>query len=612
MRIGIVQIDTVPGAFAQTSERILAQAKRAAEQKADLVVFPLAALAGVALPPFADRPAFLADIADTVMEIAGQLPCPALIAVPIDNDELECGFDALLVDHGKVRPLCMEAYLKAGAAVDETSAEVAEFDLADAHVAVALSYDDLDTLANYDYGADVIIYLSGNPFALDDPSSMMGANLADARFVDDARTCGAWFVGVAPIGGYGDEVFCGSSFVLDPKGNLVAELPAFEEALQVVEVGESSDDAFAHGASVLTPEVFDAPFAAWEAVCLGIQDFVKKQGATDVALTLDGTLASQVLLVLASDALGPLHVHALVGAAAGSGAPACRDLARRLRVDQVDGPGHLADFDAHDLDELSLAALARQHDAVALSALDKTALALGTAAGRVSCATLLPLGDVYRTDVLDMAHMRNTISPLFRRVELGEADAVLIPQADGSVRKLVGERDLTRVDEVLLGYVEYDRPLHDLMGDGRGEDELVDAVLRCMRAHELSRRAQAPVLVMSTHTLDDARGVLGMAWHDEHPDGLASFEPSTLGTDEGMTPAQNDDATQVHESHHTVPSARRHNMPDVAGTLAMLRDLAEQGGFNPVELGAAFNAADAREGSDEALSGGWVSIFSEN
>ena len=46
--------------------------------------------------------------------------------------------------------------------------------------------------------------------------------------------------------------------------------------------------------------------------------------------------------------------------------------------------------------------------------------------------------------------------------------------------------------------------------------------------------------------------------------------------------------------------------------LRVMIDLAEQGGFNPVELGPAFNAGGVGEGGNGALPGGWVSIFSEN
>ena len=105
MRIGIAQINTVPGAFGQTVERMVAQSQRAAEQQVELLVFPLAALAGTEPVPFADRPAFMHDVADALATLAERLVCPAIVPVPMDLDRPEGAFDAMLVEDGEVRLL---------------------------------------------------------------------------------------------------------------------------------------------------------------------------------------------------------------------------------------------------------------------------------------------------------------------------------------------------------------------------------------------------------------------------------------------------------------------------------------------------------------------------
>lgn len=50
----------------------------------------------------------------------------------------------------------------------------------------------------------------------------------------------------------------------------------------------------------------------WQALVLALKDFVAAQGMQDVVPALDGTLSAAVLATLASDALGPMHVHALL------------------------------------------------------------------------------------------------------------------------------------------------------------------------------------------------------------------------------------------------------------------------------------------------------------
>lgn len=590
MRIGIAQIDTVPGEFDQTVGHMVAQSQRAAAQGVELLVFPLAALAGVDVLPFADRGSYLRDVRDALARLSDELACPALVPAPADTGGEMSVFDVLLIEGGEMRPL-----RAAPRVAGSSEREVTQFEHAGLRFALALSHDDLDALDDYDYEVDVAIFLSGYAFALDDPSSAMGADLDFARFVPDAQTMGAWLVGVAPVGGYGDQVFSGSSMVLAPSGELAALAPAFEESLLVADIAVPAPD---HLGDAVVPEVYDAPFHLWQAICLGIHDYLAKQDIADVALCLDGSLDSMVLATLASDAVGPLHVHALVGGVSGSRAPACRELARRLRIDAVSATGQLRGYDQRDLDELELAALAREHEALVLSPLDKTALALGARAGNVRAAALCPLGDVYRSDVLDMAHVRNTISPLFRRVDLTAADAIELPMPTGSARLLVTEADFSAVDEVLLGYVEYDRPLGEMVAVESCDPELVDAVLRVERKSETLRRAMPPVLAMSTHTLDDARFPLGVSWHDEHLD----YEGETA--DEAQTTEQEQPASEG-------PASRRPPF-DLDATLAMLRDLAEQGGFVPTDLMEQVTSPKPDEQGEGGDPLGWMSPFSEN
>ena len=604
MRIGIAQINTVAGAFSQTVERMVAQSVRAAEQGVDLLVFPLAALAGVDVVPYADRLSYLHDVSDALTALSERLRCRALVPVPVDLGFSDSYYDAVLIDQGEVRQLRGESLdgFRGGRPLASPVVEMPTFEVAGSKLVLALSHDDLDELCAYDYEVDAVVFISGYPFAMDDPSSAMGADLTHGRYVPDAETMGSWLVGVAPVGGYGDQVFAGASFVLDGSGELVASAPAFEEALLVADIGAPAGEP--HPAAFAL-ESFDSPFFLWQAVSMGIHDYVTKQGYHDVALGLDGTLASMVLAALATDALGPTHVHVLIGLQAGSAAPACRELARRMRVSHVDATGPVASFAARDLDELQLAALAREQDALVLSPLDKTALALTPQTGTLTSAALCPLGDVYRSDVLDMAHVRNTISPLFRKVTLGARDAVELRMTDGSVRTFEGEHEITALDEILLGYIEYDRPLADLAQESDEQAALADACLRAWRCSEPLRRALPPVLGMSTRTLDDARFPLGMSWQDTHfelSDGLV-----TVGMipQEEVLPDQEDEASETPETPHTA---------DIEGTLAMLRDLAEQGGFAPQGMSLPHEGefGDAWRHQHGAQDLGWMTPFSEN
>ena len=237
MRIGIAQIHTIAGAFDQTVERMVAQSQRAAGQGVELLVFPLAALAGVEALPYADRLSYMADIVDALSNLACDLACSAIVPVPIDLGEPGGHFDALLIEDGEVRPLRPSMGMR-GLVDDlelrDEERKIAEVNVGGLRLVLAFSHADLDQLDDYDYDVDAVIFLSGYPFALDDAASALGASLEEVRFVDDAKAIGAWLLGVGAVGGYGDQVFSGSSFVLAPSGELRAIAPAFEEAISQI------------------------------------------------------------------------------------------------------------------------------------------------------------------------------------------------------------------------------------------------------------------------------------------------------------------------------------------------------------------------------------------
>ena len=603
MRIGIAQINTTPGAFDETVRHMVTQSQRAAEQGVDLLVFPLAALAGVDVLPYADRFPFLCDVAEALVRLSEQLVCPALVPVPLDMGDGESSFDVMLIIGDEVRSLYLSHY---GPVPDDTKPReetkgLVSFEFDGSRLALAISYDELDAWCQQASGVDGAIFISPYPFALDDSSSVLAADLEAGRYVADVQTMGVWLACVGSVGGYGDQVFSGSSVVLSPTGEALATAPAFEEALISTVVG----DQLPEETHRVPYDVYDAPFHLWQAVSLGIHDYVTKQGKSDVALLLDGSLGSQVLAALATDALGPLHVHALVGASAGPRAAACRQLVRRLRIDHEDASPAPSGFAPRDIDELALAQLGCTHDAVVLSSTDKTELALGIRHSSVQAAALCPLGDVYRSDVLDMAHVRNTISPLFRHVTFDETDAFELPLPTGGVRRIADERDVTAVDEILLNYVEYDQPLASIAAGEGVDSNLVQAVLAAEHAAEPMRRAMPPVLATSTHTLDDARFPLGVRWSDEHMDDEGETElVGSLFSEAEVSPSA--------EADEPGDEQRGSGEIDLDATLSMLRDFAEQGGFVPQELLQAQLGGPDGEPGEGSSPLAWFTPFSEN
>ncbi len=117
-----------------------------------------------------------------------------------------------------------------------------------------------------------------------------------------ARRHRAPLVYVNGVGGQDELIFDGGSFALDAAGRVVAQLPRFEEAVQVVDL-----DA----ASPIDAIPVDADEDLFRALVLGLRSFVRKNGLRKAYLGLSGGVDSALVACLAKEALGTEAVHAL-------------------------------------------------------------------------------------------------------------------------------------------------------------------------------------------------------------------------------------------------------------------------------------------------------------
>lgn len=635
MKIAIAQINTRPGDFEATSERIIDLSLNAAAQDVDLLLLPLATYTGQCLPDYASCEGFFMDLGAELEDLPGAVACSCLI--PIATSGGEGGYDAVLMQDGVAMPVGFVSWLLEDAKQDdgEQTAGRGTFEFAGRKLAIAYTYDDIQALEEANADIDVLLYFPERGFALDDPSSALGASLAEGRFRDDAWTLDAWIVGIGSLGGYDLQVYPGSSFVINPRGELVACAPAFEEALLVASVeDEVESDDLPHSAitgfeaaSGLEPELYDRSMHLWEVLSLGLRDMLEKQGYTEVALVLDGRLNSSVLATLASDALGPTHVHALVDPLQDAGYKLkARQLASALHVDLCEVAGIPLGDDAderlrQDVVQSHLAFLARRCEAVPLSSIDKTFFALEAQVGACSSAVLAPLGDVYRTDLIELAHLRNTISPV---IDAGSIRSYDVPRIAGLDEvEPTPEARLRRVDVTLAAYIEWERSLTDVVAR-QGCEEVCVGIADALAACELGRLALPSCIAVSSRTVREMRIPLGMAWRDRvRPDAERLPDGDLLGTMAssfgvnlgGALPGDADDNPMASsiaamlermqaELLGSEPAAGGPDAPDrqVGELLGLLRDILQDGG-----LSAGGGSGDMPFGPLT-----WGSPFSEN
>ena len=153
-------------------------------------------------------------------------------------------------------------------------------------------------------GAEILIVGNGSPFDADKVDTRLG--LAVARVVES----GLPLAYVNQVGGQDELVFEGVSFVLNPDRTLAVQAPAWRE--EVVLTHWKRDGNGWHCEAAPPAPLPGRIEAIYQAMTIGLRDYVNKNGFAGVVLGLSGGIDSALSAVVAADALGPARVHCLM------------------------------------------------------------------------------------------------------------------------------------------------------------------------------------------------------------------------------------------------------------------------------------------------------------
>ena len=597
MRIAVAQMNTQAGDFEFTAQTMLEYAQRAQQQGAELIIYPAPTLTGLLSVPEADIEGLFADLSEVISSLSEKLPIAALVPVVTEFDG-NAASEALLVRNGAVTPLKltaqiahMSALARSGSSVqtpDENTFELAKFDAGGLTFGIAFTYEDLDAWQDVDDSLDAVIYLPYFGFAVDDSSSAMGMAVTESRYLSDVEEFDSWLIAANAVGAYGNQVFCGSSFFLSPSGDLAKQASSFSEDLVVCDVDQDTIENFDRED---TAGVYNSALTTWGVLATGVRDYTVKSGFNGVFIAVDGSLNSLVTLALASDALGPMRVHAMLLPNEDFRATsAAALLATKLRV-------HKTDIDKAIFSTVTDSKLisaygytyADQHNYLTLETADKTILALkGTTIS--SAHSLWPLGDMYHADIVDLAKVRNTFSPAIDHAILENISEVV---ADGLENAAPTPQErIEFVDYVLASYLEWNKSISAIVEEMGKVDE-VKAIISMLHARQKDRRNTTEVLEMSSKSLTNAQIPHASVWQDRIRDTKASESELVESLRNSLREAQ---SASLHLPELSMdPTEAQEGFKDM---LELLRELAE--------------GTDAQIGIGMVNPKSWRGPFSEN
>ena len=523
MQLGIAQINSVVGDFPGNAKRLLAAYRECLEAGADLVIAPELALVGYPPRDLVFKSGFVPKCLQALDYLAGEIREVPLLTGYVDHHHPNRPGKpfrnaAAWLEQGTVRHRIWKTLLPTYDVFDERR----YFEPADRSSPVLwnglrIGITICEDIWTEDYlqrpfydrdpvreltaqGIDLLLNLSASPFHLGKPAlrrSMIGAVAANAKV--PVVYCNS-------VGGNDQLVFDGHSLVASPAGRILAELPGFTETCRVL-------DHFQPAPAAQPPATDDEPAHLYQALVLGLRDYVTKCGFSSVCLGLSGGIDSALTAAIAAEALGPENVHGLTMPSAFSSSGSVDDslaLARNLgiRCDVVPIGEPFAAVKAaiapvfagapEDVTEenmqarirgLLLMALSNKHNHLLLTTGNKSELAVGycTIYGDM-CGGLAVISDLPKNRVYQVARWlnrhRETIpwntieKPPSAELRPDQKDQDTLPPYD-------------TLDAILELYVEHNLSPDDIIA--RGHDEAtVRWIQRRVDLNEWKRHQAAP------------------------------------------------------------------------------------------------------------------------
>jgi NAD+ synthase (glutamine-hydrolysing) len=530
IRIAMAQINVTVGDLSANADKIITFAQKAAIAGADIVSFPELAVTGYPPEDLLFKQQFIDDNIKTLGRIARAIGDIVAVVGFADKGKKAIFNAAAVMYQGKIRGVYRKAFLPNYGVFDEkryfSSGEAfSVFRLGRTIFGVNICEDiwHLEGPAGVQAykGAKLIVNINASPY------HMGKWRMREDILKRQARKNKVFISYTNLVGGQDELVFDGASLIVDDKGKVVARAGAFSEELLVCDIevpgskkrskvilkSISENKPALSGGVLARPK--DEVQEVYDALVLGLKDYISKNGFKKVVLGLSGGIDSSLVASIAADAIGPENVVGVLMPTVFTSIESKEDaeaLAKNLKVEYKVIP--IQDtFDKYleklkpvfegrqpNVAEENLQARIRGNIIMALS--NKFGyLALNTGnKSEVSCGYCTLYGDmaggfgvikdVPKTLVYKLCAYKNNkegrqVIP--KRVFEKPPTAELKPdQKDSDTLP-----EYVLLDKVLKLYVEEDKSLGDITRAGVNED-VVSRVIYMVDSNEYKRRQSAP------------------------------------------------------------------------------------------------------------------------
>ena len=536
MKFALAQLNQTIGDLPGNARRIVEACERAQAAGARCVVTPELAICGYPPEDLVMRPSFLAACRAEIEALAPKLPpLTAIVGFPLAENGARYNAAAVISDR-RIVAIHRKQQLPNYTVFDEeryftpgTAPTVVDIDGVKVGVLICedVWFEGPAEMARA-AGAQVLVVPNGSPYHTKQQAARRA--VVTAR----ARETGLPVLYCNQVGGQDELVFDGGSFVVDAEGSVTQQVPAFHEALALVDV-ENGKPRPVRGD---LPPSLEAN--VYQALVLGVRDYLGKNGFPGALLGLSGGVDSALTLAIAVDALGADKVRALMLPSrynASISLEDAREMAKLVgvRYDEIaiepmfksflgaleqEFAGRAVDATEENIQArirgVLLMALSNKYGSIVLTTGNKSEMAVGYATLYGDMAGgFAVLKDISKTLVYRLCKYRNSLGRVIPERIITRAPSAEL-RADQTDQDSLPPYD--QLDAILEAYVERDESPAQIIARGLPA-EAVQRVVRLIKVNEYKRRQSAVGIRITPRGFGkDWRYPITSAWREwEHP-----------------------------------------------------------------------------------------------
>jgi NAD+ synthase len=522
LAIAIAQLDPTVGDIAHNVAKLRAAHAEAARQGADLVVATELGVSGYQPEDLVLKPAFVAACEAAVHELAEVTRSgPGMIVGSPWAEDGKVYNAALLLEGGRIAGLRFKHELPNYGVFDEKrvfAAGPAPGPMAFRGVRLGVMVcedmwfpDVSETLQ--ESGAELLIVINGSPFETDKRDQRL------SFAIERIKETGLPLLYVNQVCGQDELVYDGASFALDADCRLKAQAPDWRELVLTTRWRREGARWTVDQAPTTAPS--EGLEAIYQALVLGLRDYVEKNRFPGVVLGLSGGIDSALTAAIAVDALGPERVHAVMMPSPYTSPESLEDaeaVAKLLGIDyrtigiepamaafgamlQDAFAGKEPDITEENIQSrargITLMALSNKFGWMVVSTGNKSEMSVGYATlyGDM-CGGYAILKDVYKMTVFALSRLRNEGRSAGLRGPAGRVMPERVITKPPSAELKPNQRDedslppYAVLDDILECLVEHEMPVEAIVA--RGHDEATVRRVWLMLDRAEYKRRQAP------------------------------------------------------------------------------------------------------------------------